>query len=286
MQTAATKDEALTLAIGAAENLMKALKLSSDPDEKKHLKSQCGILMDVADRIKTSSDWTPFVRQPKTTKDMQIGQWAANIEVSSTPGPSNKEAASLESSSVYSLSQNAPLAETRSASGNSPFSSNSFSLQSILGAGLYPDDRQPASTPLIDLSEVQSSPTRKHDLNANADLRCKARSMSLGDRSVDAGLLPRAPSVSKKAGAASQHLTSSTLVAATASGSMTPVAPKLASPSHIHRLTEPVSTRRRSKKEDIILLKASVVNGFKCPPWNGTPAPTDFTTQNGQDLFM
>lgn len=258
---------------------MKALKLSSDPDEKKHLKSQCGILMDVADRIKTSSDWTPFAERPKTTKDMQIGQWAANIEVSSTPGPPNKETASLESSSVYSLSQDAPLADTRSASGNSPFSSVSFPLQSLLGAGLYPDRRQPAPTPLIDLSEDRLSPTCENNLSANADLRCKARSMSLGDRSVDAG-------ASKKPGAALQHLTSSTLVAATASGPMTPVAPKLASPSHIHRLTEPVSTRRRSKKEDIILLKASVVNGFKCPPWNGTPAPNDFTVQKGQDLFM
>jgi hypothetical protein len=70
------------------------------------------------------------------------------------------------------------------------------------------------------------------------------------------------------------------------SASTTPIPPKLASPAHIHRLTEPVSTRKRSKKEDIILLKASVVNGFKCPPWDKIPATTDFTPQDGQDLFV
>ena len=60
LQVAATKDEALTLAISAAENLMKALKLSSSSDEKRQLKSQCGVLMDVADRIKKSTNWTPL----------------------------------------------------------------------------------------------------------------------------------------------------------------------------------------------------------------------------------
>ncbi|KAJ4384556.1 cysteine protease [Didymella sp. IMI 355093] len=59
--TAASKDEALAFALNAAENLMKALKLSSRADEKKQLKARCGALMDAADRIKNSEEWTPSV---------------------------------------------------------------------------------------------------------------------------------------------------------------------------------------------------------------------------------
>jgi hypothetical protein len=62
--------------------------------------------------------------------------------------------------------------------------------------------------------------------------------------------------------------------------------PSTAAYSHIRRLAEPRSTRKRSKREDIILLKASMVNGFKCPPWEKNPSPEEFTLQQGQDLFM
>ena len=63
-------------------------------------------------------------------------------------------------------------------------------------------------------------------------------------------------------------------------------AAKLASPAHVHRLSEPISTRKRSRKEDIILLKASVVNGFKCPPWDKVPAAAEFLPEDGQDIFQ
>lgn len=62
-------------------------------------------------------------------------------------------------------------------------------------------------------------------------------------------------------------------------------APSLASYSHIRRLAEPLSTRKRSKKEEIILLKASMVNGFKCPPWDKFPSPAEFVRLQGEDLF-
>ena len=52
LETAATKDEALNLAISVAEKLMQALKLSSSPEERKQLKAQCGEMMNVADQIK------------------------------------------------------------------------------------------------------------------------------------------------------------------------------------------------------------------------------------------
>jgi hypothetical protein len=67
--------------------------------------------------------------------------------------------------------------------------------------------------------------------------------------------------------------------------SATSITTKLSSQSHIHRLAEPVSTRKRSRKEDIILLRASVVNGFKCPPWDRNPPTAEFVPQEGQTLF-
>ncbi|KAJ4984518.1 PALB protein [Stagonosporopsis vannaccii] len=282
LQTAATKDEALKLAIGAAENLMKALKLSSNPEEKKQLKAQCGVLMDVADRIKSSSNWTPLIEQHNTTQNAHIGQWAAHADMSGTPSLACEETASLANSPVYSSNQTAPSVNTQSTSGNSPFS---FPLHSLFDLSLYRCDRGDSSLPLIDLLDYQPSSLCNNISSANADKCYKDRNTIPGGESIDASLSAKVSSLQTHFGAQSQYLPSSTPVAATESGSMTPIAPKPATPSHIHRLTEPVSARKRSKKEDIILLKASIVNGFKCPPWNSTPAPTDFTLQNGQDLF-
>jgi hypothetical protein len=62
--------------------------------------------------------------------------------------------------------------------------------------------------------------------------------------------------------------------------------PSVASYSHIHRLVEPASTRKKSKREDIILLKASMVNGFKCPPWDKNPLPSEFVAQQDTELFV
>jgi hypothetical protein len=58
-------------------------------------------------------------------------------------------------------------------------------------------------------------------------------------------------------------------------------APALAPASHIRRLKEPVSTRKRTRKEDIILLRDSVVNGFKCPPWHKNPSSDEFISEDG-----
>jgi hypothetical protein len=63
------------------------------------------------------------------------------------------------------------------------------------------------------------------------------------------------------------------------------LAPSAASYSQIHRLPEPVSSRKLPPKESIILLKASMVNGFKFPPWDKTPSADEFALQEGADLF-
>ncbi|KAF1956671.1 calpain-like protease palB/rim-13 [Byssothecium circinans] len=59
----------------------------------------------------------------------------------------------------------------------------------------------------------------------------------------------------------------------------------VASYSHIRRLAEPVSSRPLTTKEQIILLKASAVNGFKCAPWDKFPTSSDFALGHDQLLF-
>lgn len=262
---------------------MKALKLSSNADEKKQLKTQCAVLMDVADRIKNAKDWTPLAKQqPENTKNAQIGQWAATVHASADDAPAYEATTSLHSSSTYSLSPTAAPTNTWSASGNSPFSSFSYN------PNLYKYDFRQASISHIDLSDDQFPSLCNNDWSTHADTQRKDNSETRGGKKMN---LDTTPETVRRA---SQPLTPPrfqalhrpTKTAVTAgSASTTPIEPRLASRSHIHRLTEPVSTRKRSRKEDIILLKASVVNGFKCPPWDKNPGAADFVPQDGQELF-
>ena len=54
----------------------------------------------------------------------------------------------------------------------------------------------------------------------------------------------------------------------------TPTQPQI---SHVRTLREPLSSRKRTTKEEIILLKASIVNDVKCPPWNKSPSADEFS---------
>ncbi|KAL1306007.1 hypothetical protein AAFC00_004138 [Neodothiora populina] len=54
----------------------------------------------------------------------------------------------------------------------------------------------------------------------------------------------------------------------------------------IKNLAEPVSTRVLTKAEDILLLRTSKLNGFKFPPWKGSPSNSDFLRANGEELFF
>ncbi|KAJ4412701.1 cysteine protease [Didymella pomorum] len=207
LQIAVTKDDALTLALSAAENLMKALKLSSNVDEKKQLKARCGALIDTADRIKNSENWILLV------------------------DPNTKE-------------------------------------------GQLVDEQQ-----ILTQGTVQTLRIRKLALHGQARLRIRARSSTR-------------PNPDHQTSYRHQSGYQRSITAANGSAEMALAraerekAAKFASPAHVRRLTEPVSTRKRSRKEDIILLKASVVNGFKCPPWDKVPAAAEFVPENGQEVFQ
>lgn len=58
------RDEALEIAIKAAETSMKALKLASDPDEKARHSTRFKQLIQEAERIKHSKDWRQELQPP------------------------------------------------------------------------------------------------------------------------------------------------------------------------------------------------------------------------------
>ncbi|OQO08117.1 hypothetical protein B0A48_06911 [Cryoendolithus antarcticus] len=55
--------------------------------------------------------------------------------------------------------------------------------------------------------------------------------------------------------------------------------------TRVRQLREPKNSRTITKKEHILLLKASVLNGFKFPPWTTPPAPDEFILAPGEEPF-
>jgi hypothetical protein len=56
-------------------------------------------------------------------------------------------------------------------------------------------------------------------------------------------------------------------------------------PKPTTRLRQPVSTRILPIAEKLLLLHASKLNGFKFPPWPGSPKPEEFEIQDGEEPF-
>ena len=55
--------------------------------------------------------------------------------------------------------------------------------------------------------------------------------------------------------------------------------------TRVRKLVEPKSDRKLPTSEQILLLKASHLNGFKFPPWTGAPQNSDFQISDGQERF-
>lgn len=52
------------------------------------------------------------------------------------------------------------------------------------------------------------------------------------------------------------------------------------------KLTEPLSSRQLSTREQIILLEGSKLNGFVFPPWKTRPDPGEFELRDGDHRFL
>jgi hypothetical protein len=277
LQTAATKDEALRLAISVAENLVKAIKLSSSVEQKKELKAKCGLIMDTADRIKKSENWTPLappVRQG--FKQGQDEQWAANLFPGSPPH--HVSSAQSTSSMIADLSLNpAGTGDTRATSCKSQKLS-STSLQASKNTHHSADFREPTSVvpnTLVDLSNrrLNTNPSSpfdeeqpKADLQVNENVKNGLSIAQSLNATSKIDQLSASPPMHIQRD--EQHRSS-----------------PIASQSRVRKLAAPVSTRKLTKKEQILLLRASVVNGFKCPPWDADPASSEFALGEGAYMF-
>ncbi|RMZ70252.1 cysteine protease [Pyrenophora seminiperda CCB06] len=249
LKTAGTKDEALSSAISAAESLMKAFKLSSNSDERKQLKTKCSEIMSEADRIKKTKQWTPLFALPPTRVNNEcIGHGAAEIATSST------SIAAVESGTAF-VQPTGPFHTTSS-------STPAFEQLSTLRI----DD---SGTPLP-VSEARTS----------ADILHQGRTSTRPGRSTEYALNKEiAPSVPTHAPSLLSQLNDFTAGTSATTSSTAPH-------SQIHRLREPISSRTLKAKEQIILLKSSMINGFKFPPWDGVPSPDEFLSQGGANPFM
>ena len=56
--------------------------------------------------------------------------------------------------------------------------------------------------------------------------------------------------------------------------------------SKIRILKEPQSRRKLPTSEQVLLLKAGYLNGFKFPPWLAPPEPSEFELREGEELFL
>jgi calpain-7 len=270
--------------ITAADHLMKAMKLSSDPDEKRRLKSQCAEFLDMAERIKRTGEWAslvnpstvnPSTASPSTVnlstendKHEQIGQWVADVAVSADLTHTFRDTASHSSASRDLGAIAVPLTTQASANVSVPPVSlpirgtnvNEPAHVYFQSPNNLPENRLPQSHDSISMAPTGG----QHNGGFQS-----------GQRATDT-VTPSTAGQSTPA-LASHRSSSATKVAVSSLST--------ASNSRIHRLREPVSTRKRSKKEEIILLKASRINGFKCPPWDKEPTSTEFVVQQGEELF-
>lgn len=262
---------------------MKALKLTSDPNEKKQLKAQCGEAMNVAGRIKNDTNWKPSVEPPQArTRNERIDQWATEV-VSAQSSTGLEDIISQSSLLRRGLSSTiAPVDDTSALSGQYSASSVSFGGRNEYAHNSERRQQsvQPAHELLIDIAEAPLlSSDLKLSLPTDAGYEGKpkhdlwdAPNAQMSQTSPAAAVSSHSPRAQHPEQDARQDQT-------------TPLAPSIAAYSHIQRLAEPVTTRRRSKREDIILLKASMVNGFKCPPWDRNPTTDEFVPQPGAELF-
>jgi calpain-7 len=284
LQSATSKDEALTLAISVAESLMSALKLSSDPHEKKQLKAQCSDIMTAAGRIKNDANWKPAVEpQERTPQRLDINQWAAEVTSARSPIAGHEDNASESNVSRHGLSSTTAPVDNVSVSSGKLSNSLSFTGQRGCDQRSEPDRKATCSPVLlIDLSSDQSSSLPHFTSNALTNARHEDRPQAKWSPAMETPVLSSANvGTSPTPAPSSTHIPTTVSHEGAASAS-----PSMASYSHIHRLAEPVSTRKRSRREDIILLKASMVNGFKCPPWEKNPSANEFIAQQDMEIFM
>ncbi|PSN62418.1 cysteine proteinase [Corynespora cassiicola Philippines] len=246
IQYAATRIEALNLAIDAAENLFKAVRITSSPAEKAELKARCNSIMDIADRLKKTENWSPKPRPlADRTRSNNITAWATHV--ANQTGPAlGVNAPTLPASSLDPRTTSTPPAPS------SPQHVPGEPHQALCNGGLMLD-RTSTSSP----SALSNSFTQEP---REAILQVHESDGHGGPKSW-----PSPPVAAEQK-----------IALAKRTGGRYP---------NIKRLAEPVSSRKLTTRENIHLLKSSNVNDFKCPPWTTAPEESGFFSTKGGDLF-
>lgn len=223
---------------------MNAVKLTADPNEKKLLKQRFNVVADVARSVKNNT-WTSSHPPKLASGGSSTGTYKATASPYLQSHPKNK----TDSVGKWAadVAQSADRTFDRSDVGTT------YSIQNTKTG-----------------SQVDSHSTQEGiaPSKTSSASNFPASSSFLGKASSDGAHL------------GTNRETSQTRADLVARGELkTLVGPSTKasnSVSHVRKLREPLSTRRRTTKEEIILLKASRVNGLKCPPWDKIPSADEF----------
>ncbi|OCL06721.1 cysteine proteinase [Glonium stellatum] len=277
---------------------MKALKLTTDKKEKLGLRSSCKSLLDEAERIKTSQQWSSSstIANPQSAATApppsfpNIELWANGVTAStldSDPSASRGSGNSVSHGTTselslldLSISDGQPFSPqrhngdntkymaspnplpARNATSQPPKSSNTSAFDSLLevhnSKGKPKQAANTAQPPILvrpEFDSVQHDHVKESCASTNAIV----------------------PNSKPSALAQLREIKSSPSAPATSSNELT---------TRIRKLMEPASVRIFSKKEEIILLRASKLNGFTFPPWRAAPDSAEFTLADGAELFV
>ncbi|ORY12783.1 hypothetical protein BCR34DRAFT_563354 [Clohesyomyces aquaticus] len=298
----ASKDEAIKCAIGAAENLMEALKLCSDPQEKQDLRSQVKAIFEAAECIKKSDQWKPSAQKspahthPVSKKD-EIDLWVAAVAESSNDAATNgfpdfggpRTALPEPDHALVDISDN--TAPSRGAASLQPRLKNQHATNTPpppkkpqvssdhYPTGIEETGKDDVFSGLVNLQQRQSTRQSAIQPQPTAQVDTSSSSHTLAENSSSALL-----DASKVKPSPASVETSLPLYSAVSGGSVTAISTTHVR-SQVRRLKDPISSRKLAKREEILLLRSSVVNGFKFPPWDKNPATSEFVLQPESALF-
>ena len=278
VQSATSKDEALKQALAAAEKIMHAVKLTRDPAEKKILNNRFNAAADVARSVKNGT-WTPT----RTTALFSRG----SSTIATGPQISNPRNAA-EPSTSYPTGHNrgvdvgvvqhqqlslrpkskadgigawaADVAEAAHHTSDDPYPQSTSSIPNT-SSGTETDAQfiSPVGKSLPSTSSSHFPPAQSIHKSADYENARPDHSRSISQSQLD-------PVLQDDLKARRQQVVQKEL----------PVSDLPTSVSHVRKLREPITSRKRTTKEEIILLKASLVNGVKCPPWDKIPSAEEF----------
>jgi hypothetical protein len=247
IEYAATKEDALAFALGAAEQFLLALEHAT-AIEKKELRSQAKLALDKADQIKKCDLWNP----------------APLIDFGNPIDRTSKGKNVLNSlSSIATETASAAPSTPPQHTGREPARANSTSPDLLID--LTPEPAQPRKG---SQSLLPFSPKKDTSKNGTPKLDTqKLEAPKLDMPKLDTPKLDTPKLDTPKLDTPKLDT------------------PKLDTPKKVAQLKVPVSTRRRTRKEEIILLKSSAVHGFKFPPWEDNPPSTEFEQRGATERF-